>query len=383
MEKIVNELVSRIMSSKKIEVYDLNEMIKLHNCIYRKKHEYEINNKNIDENTKKTIDMLSRQIKRLEMVLKDKLKQISIYLSDNYLNNVINMLFYREFTGDIKDLRLINKHEIAIIKENSIKLGDLSHDADTLSPGMSLHEEAYLRECNKNNGVTECYDPEKTFSYFFEEMDEKIKKLKATLNIADRNVNLYFDRNLDSFFFDKIDSFIAITTELPNIIEVYEVTINQGKWIPKKINGESVRDFMDRIDITLLEEDFLTTDLKERYNGKQSFRKLNEFDIEMILEAFKNTPFNLEVLVETYNSLFEQNNCMYEEKENVIERLKYITAEKLVQNGYDYDKAIKYAETIFGTIKEYKKQVIGAINGNDNFPNDSLVGVVKKINYPK
>ena len=102
--------------------------------------------------------------------------------------------------------------------------------------------------------------------------------------------------------------------------------------------------------------------------------------MKLLNEKYKN---NYSVLVETYSSLFEENNCMYEEKENVIERLKYITAEKIVQNGFDYEKAIKYAETIFDTIKEYKKQIIGAINGNDNFPNDSSVGVVKKLNYPK
>lgn len=387
MEKKVNELVNRIMNLNKLDIRDLNEIITIHNYIYKTKHEYEINQKKIKGETEATIEMLSHQMKRIEMLLKDKLKQISIYLSDDYLDNVINMIFYKASEEDIKDLRLINKHEIAVIRENSIDLSDLSHNADSLSPGSGLYEEAYLRECNKGSGEPEIYDPEKTFSHFFEEMDEKINNLKETLNISenisDKNVNLYFDRNLDSFFFDRLESFTAITTELPNVINVYEITIKDGKWIPKKISGDTVRDFMDRLNFTLLEEDFLTTDLKERYNGKCMLRRLNEFDIEMILEKFKTASFSLEVLVETYSSLFEENNCMYEEKENVIERLKYITAEKLVQNGFEYEKAIRYAKTIFDTIKEYKKQIIGAINGNDNFPNDSLVGVVKKLNYPK
>ena len=316
------------------------------------------------------------------MALRDKLKQINIYLSEEYLDNLENILFHRSGSANIKDLRLINKYEIAIIRENSIQLGDFSYDADCLSAEMSLQEEAYLHECSINGEEPDYYDPKEIFSHFFEDMDNKIIDLKKELNILNRNVDMYFDKNLDDFYFNNLKTFRVILTELPNKIKIYEVDITQNKWIPKKINGEGIRDLMDKNDFSLLEESFLITDLKQNYKGKFFDGETDEFDIEIVLDKFKQSPFSLEVLITTYNSLFNNNNCMYEENKIAINRLMYLTAEKLVENGFEYKKAFNYSKAIFAVIKEYKKQIISAINGENTFPEDSLVGVVKKVKKP-
>lgn len=368
MEKQINELVAKIMNSKNLDASDINELIKLHKTI-----------RDTKLISKDDSCLFDKQIKRLEMVLRDKLKQINIILSDVYLDILENILFYRNGKADIKDIRLINKKEIAIIRENSIQLGDFSYDADILSAGMCLEEEAYLQECINTDEEPESYNPKKTFSYFYEEMDNKIKNLKEALNIADRDVTMYFDRNLDSFYFDNSKSFNVILTELPNTIEIYEIDATKDNWIPKKINGDSVNDYMDRIDFTLLEENFLITDLKQRYKGRLIYDNINNLDIEMVFEKFKKTPFSLEVLINTYFNLFKGNNCMSEENESEINRLKYITAERYVEQGFKYEKALNYAETIFQTIEEYKKQIIKAINGENKFPDNSLIDVIKKL----
>lgn len=69
---------------------------------------------------------------------------------------------------------------------------------------------------------------------------------------------------------------------------------------------------------------------------------------------------------------------MLEEIENAINRLKYITAEKYVEQGFEYEKAFNYTETIFATIKLYKKQIITAIKGESKFPKEPLIRVIKK-----
>ncbi len=402
MEKQVNEIINIVMKSKNLSSDDLNTIIRLHKTISHQKFKYQINRgKLIDGRFVESDDFIfsdkeettvevpinesyifERQIKRLEMTLRDKLKQINVYLKDEYLDNLENILFYRSGKPDIKDLRFINKNEIAIIRENSIQLGDFSHNADRLSAGMDLTEEAYLHECSKTGEEPECYDPRTTFSSFYEKMDNKINDLKETLGIANRDVVMYFDRDLDSFYFENFKSFGVILTELPNTIEIYEVDATQDKWVPKRINGESVKDWLDRIDFTLLEEDFLLTDSKKRYKGRFLDGKITAFDIEMVLDKFKQVPFSLEALINTYNNLFNDNNCMSEENESAINRLKYITAERYVEQGFEYEKAFNYTETIFQTIQEYKKQIMSAINGENKFPEDSLIGTVKKLEYP-
>lgn len=398
MEKQVNELIAKIMNSKKLNASDLNAIIKLHETISEEEYEqgkliYEsskqISHSILGDREEITVripldgsDVFKSQIKRLEMLLWDKLKQINVYLSDDYLSNLENMLFYRDGNADIKDIRLINKNEIAIIRENSIELGDFSYNVDRLSAGMCLQEEVFLQEFSKNGKEPEYCDPRKTFSRFYEEMEDKIKNLKETLNIIDRNVEMYFDKDLDSFYFENLESFRVILTELPNTIEIYEIDATQDKWIPKKINGDPVNDYMDRTDFTLLEEYFLITDSKRRYKGRFIDGKITAFDVEMVLDKFKQAPFSLEGLIDTYNNLFDDNNCMLEENESAINRLKYITAEKYVEQGFEYEKAFNCAETIFEAIQAYKKQIMSAINGENKFPEDSLVGFVKKLKYP-
>ena len=73
---------------------------------------------------------------------------------------------------------------------------------------------------------------------------------------------------------------------------------------------------------------------------------------------------------------------MYEENEKAIDRLRFLTAEKLVELGYEYEKAIDYSNTIFETIDAYKQQVIDAINERNVFPQDSLIGAVRKVRKP-
>ncbi len=240
-------------------------------------------------------------------------------------------------------------------------------------------EEAYLQERINTGKEPESYDPRETFSYFYEEIDNKIKNLKETLNISNRDVTMYFDRDLDSFYFDNCKSFKVILTELPNTIEIYEIDATQDNWIPKKINGVPVDDYMNRTDFTLLEEDFLVTDLKQRHKDILFYDNIGNLDIEMVFEKFKKTPFSLDVLINTYNNLFNDNNCMSKENKNTIKRLKYITAERYVEQGFKYEKALNYAETIFQTIEEYKKQIVNAINGKNKFPDNSLIGVIKKL----
>ena len=139
---------------------------------------------------------------------------------------------------------------------------------------------------------------------------------------------------------------------------------------------------MDKNDFSLLEESFLITDLKQNYKGKFFDGETDEFDIEIVLDKFKQSPFSLEVLINTYNSFFNNNNCMFEENKVAINRLMYLTAEKLVQKGFEYEKAFNYSKAIFDVIEEYKKQIMSAINGENTFPEDSLVGVVKKVKKP-
>lgn len=398
MEQQVNEIINKIMKSKNLSSDDLNTIIKLHKTISNEKFEYQMNKNTFiddssnficcaDEEEKEILlenksYIFERQIKRLEMALRDKLKQINIYLKDDYLDNLENILFHRGGNADVKDLRLINKNEIAIIRENSIELGDFSHDASRLSAGMCLDEEAYLHECSKTGEEPKSYDPRTTFSSFYEKMESKIDELKETLEITNRDVVMYFDRDLDSFYFENLKSFRVILTELPNTIEIYEVDASQDKWIPKRINGEPVTDWLVRDDFTLLEEDFLQTDAKKRYKGRFIDNRVTNLDIEMALDKFKQSPFTLEELINTYNSLFVGNNCMSEENKNTINRLKYITAERYVEQGFEYEKAFNYTETIFQTIQEYKKQIMSAINGENKFPEDSLIGAVKKLKYP-
>ena len=378
MEKQINELIHKIMNSKNLDPTDLNKIVELHKNISDKKYEYKRNrDKIIYGASKKVSDFIfgdkeelnvtlpvdesyvfERQIKRLEMALRDKLKQINIYLSEEYLDNLENILFHRSGSANIKDLRLINNHEIAIIRENSIQLGDFSHNADCLSAGMSLREEAYLHECSKNGEEPDYYDPKEIFSHFYEDMDNKINNLKKELNILGRDVDMYFDNDLDGFYFNNLKTFRVILTELPNKIEIYEVFITQDKWIPNQISGEEVRDLMDRHDFSLLKENLLISDLKQRYNGKFFDDRTDKFDIEMVLDKFKQSPFSLETLINTYNSLFNNNNCMLEENKSDVNRLMYITAEKYVEQGFEYEKAFNYAESIFETIQSYKKQII-------------------------
>lgn len=383
MEKQVNKLINKIMNSKHLDPSDLNKIIELHKNISDKKYEYNRNrDKIISDASQKVNDFIfgdkeelnvtlpvdesyifKRQIKRLEMALRDKLKQINIYLSEEYLDNLENILFHRSGSANIKDLRLINNHEIAIIRENSIQLGDFSHNADCLSAGMSLQEEAYLHECSKNGEEPDYYDPKEIFSHFYEDMDNKINNLKKELNILGRDVDMYFDNDLDGFYFNNLETFRVILTELPNKIEIYEVVITQDKWIPMQISGEEVRDLMDRHDFSLLKENLLISDLKQRYNGKFFDDRTDKFDIEMVLDKFKQSPFSLEALINTYNGLFNNNNCMLEENKSDVNRLMYITAEKYVEQGFEYEKAFNYAESIFETIQSYKKQIMDAING--------------------
>lgn len=168
MEKQVNELIRKIMNSTNLNPNDLNAIIELH--------------KNIDK----------KQAKRLEMALRDKLKQINVYLSEDYLDYLENMLFYRDGKADVINLRLINKNEVAIIREKSIELGDLSHDASKLDAGMGLQEEAYLCEYSRIGNEPEYYDPKEIFSDFYAEMDYKIKNLMEDLKILDRDAKMYF-----------------------------------------------------------------------------------------------------------------------------------------------------------------------------------------------
>ena len=72
---------------------------------------------------------------------------------------------------------------------------------------------------------------------------------------------------------------------------------------------------------------------------------------------------------------------MLEWNKSAINRLKYITAERYVEQGFEYEKAFNYAETIFKTIEEYKKQIMSAINRKNKFPEASLIGSVKKLKY--
>ena len=374
MEKQINERVAKIMNSKKLSASNINELIKLHKAI-----------SDIKPISNNQSCLLEKQIKRLEMILMDKLKQNCFYLNDDYLDRLKNMLFYRNGEANIKDIRLINNNEIAIIRENSIQLGDFSYDADRLRAGTILEEEAYLAteyEYNKTGKEPENYDPAKIFSSFYEEIHNKIKNLKETLNIADRDVIMYFDRDLDSFYCDNPKSFKAILTELPKTIEIYEIDATQDNWIPKKINHDPYDNFYDKIDFTLLEENFAVTDLKKHYKGKLFFDDIRDFDIEMVFEKFNETPFSLDVLINTYINLFNDNNCMSKENKSAINRLKYITAEKYVEQGFEYEKSIKYAETIFQTIDEYKKQIFNAISGENKFPESSLIGAIKKLKIP-
>lgn len=356
MEKQVNELISKIMNSANLNPNDLNKIIELHEMVDKK------------------------QVKRLEMALRDKLKEINVDLSEEYLDTLENMLFYRDGKADIVDLRIINKNEVAIIRDEEIELGDFSYDVSELRAGLSLQEEAYLCEASRIGKEPEYCDPEEIFSEFYSQMNDKIRDLRVDLNILDRNVKMYFDRELDSFYFDNPKSFKVIITELPNVIEIYEIDATQDKWIPTQINGDYIYDLMKQNDFSLLSVNFIIEDAKRNLQYRDIRNNLSKIDIENALDKFKKEPFSIENLVKTYNNLFKNNNCMLEENESEIIRLKYITAEKLVLQGFEYEKAFAYTEVIFETIQSYKKQIMSAINGENSFPNESLVETVKKIN---
>lgn len=403
MEKQVSELISKIMDGKNsISVSVINETIELHKDISNKKYEYQRNRDNIiSDGTKKVNDLIfgdeqkveikkpidnsyifDMQIKRLEMALRDKLKQINIYLSEEYLDNLENILFHRYGGSDIKDIRLINKNEVAIIRENSIEVGDELFDANNLSAGLSLQEEAYLTECSRLKGEPSEYPlPEEVFSSFYKDIKNKIELLKIDLNILDKDVDLYFDEELDSFYFYDLKTFNAVVVEMPDKIEIYNIEIKDNKWIPKKINGSEIKNIMDKIDFSLIEENIMFKQIKEGYKGKIHDLIVDDFDIEMILEKYKKEDFDLEKLIHTYNSLFKNDNCMFEEEKTAINRLMYLTAEKLVIKGLEYEKAFNYSKLIFFAIEEYKKHILRAINGENKFPEDSLIGIVKKLKY--
>lgn len=356
MEKQVNELISKIMNFANLNPNDLNKIIELHEMVDKK------------------------QVKRLEMALRDKLKEINVDLSEEYLDTLENMLFYRDGKADIVDLRIINKNEVAIIRDEEIELGDFSYDVSELRAGLSLQEEAYLCEASRIGKEPEYCDPEEIFSEFYSQMNDKIRDLRVDLNILDRNVKMYFDRELDSFYFDNPKSFKVIITELPNVIEIYEIDATQDKWIPTQINGDYIYDLMKQNDFSLLSVNFIIEDAKRNLQYRDIRNNLSKIDIENALDKFKKEPFSIENLVKTYNNLFKNNNCMLEENESEIIRLKYITAEKFVLQGFEYEKAFAYTEVIFETIQSYKKQIMSAINGENSFPNESLVETVKKIN---
>lgn len=357
MEKKVNEVVGRIIESVNFNTNDLNEIIELHKVVDKKQEE------------------------RLDMVLRDKLLQINVYLSDYFLENLESMLFYRDGNADVVDVRIINKSEVVVIRNDSIELSDSFHDASELDAGLTLQEEAYLCEASKLGKEPDYCDPRLTFSSFYAKMENNINNLKVDLNIQDRNVKMYFDRDLDSFYFDNPKSFHAVLTKLPNIIEIYEIDATNDRWIPRRINGDYAEDLVWQIDFSILSTNFIINETKKSARYRNNIKKLNDIDIEIALDEFKNEPFNIENLIKTYRSLFENHNCMFEENESVITRLKYITTEKLVKLGFDYEKAFSYIELIFETIKSYKTQIINAINGENSFPNDSLIDVVKKIDY--
>lgn len=357
MVKRVNEVVSRIMNSVNLNINDLNEIIELHKIVDKKQKE------------------------RLDMVLKDKLQQINVYLNEYFLDNLENMLFYRDGNADVVDVRLINKNDIAVIRKDSIELGDSFYDTDKLDAGLTLREEAYLCECANLGEVLDCCDPKLIFSDFYAKIENNINNLKKDLNIQDRNVKMYFNRNLDSFYFDNPKSFHTVLTELPNIIEIYEIDATKDRWIPRRINGNYAEDLVSQIDFSILSVNFIIDDAKKIMRYRNNIRKLSNIDIEIALDDFKKEIFNIENLIKTYNSLFENHNCMFEENESAITRLKYITTEKLVKQGFDYEKSLSYTEVIFETINSYKIQIINAINGKDSFPDGSLIDVIKKIDY--
>lgn len=266
MEKQVNELISKIMNSANLNPNDLNKIIELHEMVDKK------------------------QVKRLEMALRDKLKEINVDLSEEYLDTLENMLFYRDGKADIVDLRIINKNEVAIIRDEEIELGDFSYDVSELRAGLSLQEEAYLCEASRIGKEPEYCDPEEIFSEFYSQMNDKIRDLRVDLNILDRNVKMYFDRELDSFYFDNPKSFKVIITELPNVIEIYEIDATQDKWIPTQINGDYIYDLMKQNDFSLLSVNFIIEDAKRNLQYRDIRNNLSKIDIE---NALVNSKKNL------------------------------------------------------------------------------------------
>lgn len=355
MENLINDIILKIRKSNNLNINDLNKVIELHKIVDK------------------------RQSKRLEMLIKDKLQEINVYLNENFLNNLEKMLFDKKSKSNIVDLRLINKNEIAIIRNDEIELGNLSYNIDELNDSLMLQEEAYAFIYHNTGKEPDYVNPEEVFSDFYNKIKNNIQALKYNLNLQNRDIKIYFDRKLDSFYFDNPKSFKMIITELPNIIEIYEINETQDKWIPNRINGDYLDDLMSKYDFSLLNKNFIIENAKQNIKYKSSRNSIKEIDIEIALDEFKEKTFSTENLIKTYNKLFKNNNCMLEENESAITRLEYITLEKLIEQGYNYEKAFNYTKLIFETIKSYKIQIINAINGEDKFPNDSLVGTVKKL----
>lgn len=282
MEKQVNELISKIMNSANLNPNDLNKIIELHEVVDKK------------------------QEKRLEMALRDKLKQINFCLSQDCLDNLINMLFYRDGKSDVVDLRLINKNEIAIIRKEKIELGDSLHDADELNAGFALREEAYLIGMSKNGNVEDCYPPEEIFSEFYKNIKNNIVDLKRKLKISDDKVKMYFDRELDYFYFVHPNSFKVILTKLPNIIKIYEVNIFEGKWIPLEVNNDYTN-YDSIVNISIIQDND-DTNISIIQDNNFSINKFNQLKHnQTIMEKQRQL---LSELKQTQNQLSEQQeNC--------------------------------------------------------------------------
>ena len=430
MEEKVTEIVKRILDSKSINLEDLNEVIQLHEKLSQEKYSEMKPYWNAEQNspfdflseyvedeesirTKNILEEISQryglQMNRLEMAILEKIKQLNYHLSKDFIDQLGNMLFHRDKLSKVIDIRVVAKNEIAILRENGITIGDSFNEIDSLDD-LSIQEEAYLTKAAKLQADPDYSDPSEEFPEVYSYVQDNTQELLEELGIYENGTteflqsldeettenrqgyipskegetNIYFNTSMWDFYEGNLSAFKMIVTVSPNTIKLYDVKITDKGWIGKEIDSDDkFSNTMDGINCSLLTQSDFMKYLKSQYASKNRSFPRTSLDVEMDMETFVNQPFSLENLLKVYGDLFKSSD--YSKKQNsdwTVSRLKFITAEKYVQNGAEYIVAQNYANAIFGTVEEYRQQVSRAIDGTGEFPNDSLVGQVKKLVHP-
>jgi hypothetical protein len=399
----IPELIKKIWESEKLSPSLLNEVLELYSGLelleerekrtYLKKQMKEIQ---LDEITEK----YKMQKNRLIFATLDKIKQLNYYLDDKIIDKIKTALFYSiSDKSKIKDIRIVNKNEIAILRENKIKIGESFLNVDSLDErDEAIQAEAYYRSTARAKSEFDVFiDPKSEFPELYKMVEKNTYKLLISLNLIEKeefdsspkdkltdkprsksgHMEVYFNANMSSFR-EGVEKFTMIVTILPNEIQVYDVRVTENGWVGKRKDQDEFETHFEIANITLLKENPCFAHRKPEAVLK------NKIDFDAYTEArideLRRVPFSSGLLLEIYGPLFDENVGAKSKAD--IDRLKFIISEKFIQLGHEYLMSLKYAETIFSTIEEFKNQVLDAVRGKNKFPGSSILEKVKQIKPP-